>query len=131
MNTQKQKAFSYSMIAASVGIALNVGVAPVATAQEAQIERIEVTATRRVGGIQETPLNITALTSDVLEEQNIGQLEDVARWVPGLPRPTWVVPTNGCSSSHGSGSPSAARGALSRHRPGGRCLRAILEKIEK
>ena len=84
MNTQKQKAFSYSLIAASVGIALNVGVAPVATAQEAQIERIEVTATRRVGGIQETPLNITALTSDVLEEQNIGQLEDVARWVPGL-----------------------------------------------
>lgn len=84
MNTQKQRAFSYSLIAASVSIALNVGVTPVATAQEAQIERIEVTATRRTGGIQETPLNITALTSDVLEEQNIGQLEDVARWVPGL-----------------------------------------------
>ncbi|MDN4502460.1 TonB-dependent receptor [Alteromonadaceae bacterium BrNp21-10] len=48
------------------------------------IEKIEITATRRSGTVQEAPLNITALTADVLAEQNIGDLEDVARWVPGL-----------------------------------------------
>ncbi|MGB2426078.1 MAG: TonB-dependent receptor [Alteromonas sp.] len=84
MNIRTKKTFSYSLIAASVGVAMSAGVAPVAFAQEAQIERIEVTATRRAGDIQEIPLNITALTPDILEEQNIGQLEDVARWVPGL-----------------------------------------------
>ncbi|KGK00849.1 TonB-dependent receptor [Pseudoalteromonas sp. ND6B] len=49
-----------------------------------EIEQIEVTATRRSGSIQEAPLNITALNSDVIKDQNIGDLEDVARWVPGL-----------------------------------------------
>ncbi|ALS99989.1 TonB-dependent receptor [Lacimicrobium alkaliphilum] len=51
---------------------------------ERSIEKIEVTATRRVGSVQEIPLNITALNDDVMREQNIGDLEDVARWVPGL-----------------------------------------------
>ncbi|MBT0586053.1 TonB-dependent receptor [Alteromonas oceanisediminis] len=81
--------FNYSLVALSIGTALSAGVVSTAHAQatqarEAQIERIEVTATRRSGDIQEVPLNITALTADVLAEQNIGQLEDVARWVPGL-----------------------------------------------
>ncbi|WP_368485151.1 TonB-dependent receptor [Pseudoalteromonas sp. SD03] len=49
-----------------------------------EIEQIEVTATRRSGSIQEAPINITALNSDVIKDQNIGDLEDVARWVPGL-----------------------------------------------
>lgn len=49
-----------------------------------EIETIEVTATRRSGSIQDAPLNITALDGDVIADQNIGDLEDVARWVPGL-----------------------------------------------
>lgn len=49
-----------------------------------EIETIEVTATRRSGSIQDAPLNITALDGDVISDQNIGDLEDVARWVPGL-----------------------------------------------
>jgi outer membrane receptor protein involved in Fe transport len=48
------------------------------------IEKIEVTATRRAGTIQDIPVNITALDSDVLADQNIGELADIARWVPGL-----------------------------------------------
>ncbi|NUZ11271.1 TonB-dependent receptor [Pseudoalteromonas sp. McH1-7] len=52
--------------------------------QEKSIERIQVTATRRAGTVQEAPLNITAVDSDVMSDQNIGDLEDVARWVPGL-----------------------------------------------
>lgn len=51
---------------------------------EEGIEKIEVTATRRAGTIQDIPVNITALDGDVLADQNIGELSDIARWVPGL-----------------------------------------------
>lgn len=56
----------------------------IAQEDELQIEKIEVTATRRSGTVQEVPLNITALSDDVLEQQNIDDLADIARWVPGL-----------------------------------------------
>ena len=48
------------------------------------IEVINVTASRRASTVQEAPLNITALDGDVMKDQNITQLSDVARWVPGL-----------------------------------------------
>ncbi|WP_114325176.1 TonB-dependent receptor [Candidatus Colwellia aromaticivorans] len=48
------------------------------------IERIEVTGSRRASTVQEAPMNITALDGDVMKDQNITQLSDVARWVPGL-----------------------------------------------
>ncbi len=51
---------------------------------EKSIEVIQISATRRKGTVQEAPLNITALDSDVMKEQNIGELADIARWVPGL-----------------------------------------------
>ena len=52
--------------------------------EQGGIETIQVTATRRTGTVQDAPLNITALNSDVMAEQNIGDLDDIARWVPGL-----------------------------------------------
>ncbi|MBS3797503.1 MULTISPECIES: TonB-dependent receptor [unclassified Pseudoalteromonas] len=52
--------------------------------QEKALEVIQITATRRSGSAQEAPLNITAMDADVMKDQNIAQLEDVARWVPGL-----------------------------------------------
>lgn len=60
-----------------------------AVAEEAEntaegIERIEVTGSRRASTVQEAPMNITALDGDVMKDQNITQLSDVARWVPGL-----------------------------------------------
>ncbi len=48
------------------------------------IERIQISASRRASTVQEAPLNITALDGDVMKDQNISQLSDVARWVPGL-----------------------------------------------
>ncbi|MFY8328793.1 TonB-dependent receptor [Pseudoalteromonas sp. ZZD1] len=54
------------------------------TQADKAIETIQITATRRAGSVQEAPLNITALDGDVIKDQNIGDLEDVARWVPGL-----------------------------------------------
>lgn len=57
------------------------------SAKEAQIEVISVTATRRAGTVQEVPLNITAMDNDVMAQQNISEIADVARWVPGLTVP--------------------------------------------
>lgn len=72
----------------AIALAVSASVLPIqySVAQEVdnQIEKIEITATRRSGSVQEAPLNITALTSDTLSDQNIGELEDIARWVPGL-----------------------------------------------
>lgn len=48
------------------------------------IEKIQVTATRRSATVQEIPVNITALDGDIMADQNIGELSDIARWVPGL-----------------------------------------------
>jgi iron complex outermembrane receptor protein len=53
----------------------------------AGIERIEVTASRRSSTVQEAPLNITALDADVMKDQNLGDLSDIARFVPGLSIP--------------------------------------------
>ncbi|QTL34491.1 TonB-dependent receptor [Pseudoalteromonas viridis] len=52
--------------------------------KEKSLEVIQITATRRSGSVQEAPLNITALDADIMKDQNIGELADVARWVPGL-----------------------------------------------
>ncbi|SET57190.1 TonB-dependent receptor [Thalassotalea agarivorans] len=54
------------------------------SAKDQGIETIQVTASRRSSTIQETPINVTALDGDVMADQNITQLADVARWVPGL-----------------------------------------------
>ncbi|MGJ8691556.1 MAG: TonB-dependent receptor [Thalassotalea sp.] len=51
------------------------------------IERIQVTGSRRASSVQEAPLNITALDADIMKDQNITELSDVARWVPGLTIP--------------------------------------------
>lgn len=51
------------------------------------IERIQVTASRRSLTVQEAPLNITALDGDIIKDQNISDLSEVARWVPGLTIP--------------------------------------------
>ena len=79
-----QSRFKLSPIALAV---LSCSLLPeLVVAEESQdgFEVIEVTATRRSGTVQEAPLNITALADDVMKNQNIGELADVARWVPGL-----------------------------------------------
>ncbi|MBT81161.1 MAG: TonB-dependent receptor [Alteromonadaceae bacterium] len=86
MKSFPRRGFVYSAIAGAIAGAL---ASPQVLAQEAQatekqIEKIEVTATRRSGSLQEVPINISALTSDVMAQQDIEDLDDVARWVPGL-----------------------------------------------
>lgn len=87
MNFQPSNRFAYSIVAGAVFSALagtNVLAQETAAVNEKQIEKIEVTATRRAGSLQEVPINISAVTSDVMQQQNIEDLDDVARWVPGL-----------------------------------------------
>lgn len=84
MKAPNQNVFKYSAVALAVAASGTSISRSMAQEVENQIEKIEITATRRTGTVQEVPLNITALTSDVLAEQNIGDLDDVARWVPGL-----------------------------------------------
>ncbi|MBU2972131.1 TonB-dependent receptor [Pseudoalteromonas sp. C2R02] len=69
-------------IASSIAIPITTQAAEVGA--EKSIEVIQISATRRKGTVQEAPLNITALDGDVMKDQNISELADVARWVPGL-----------------------------------------------
>ncbi|MFY8273492.1 TonB-dependent receptor [Pseudoalteromonas sp. SSDWG2] len=82
------KTFKPTLVAAAIASSFfNTAVAEEAATEakkEKSLEVIQITATRRSGSAQEAPLNITAMDSDVMKDQNIAQLEDVARWVPGL-----------------------------------------------
>jgi outer membrane receptor protein involved in Fe transport len=69
-------------IASSIAIPITTQAAEVGA--DKSIEVIQISATRRKGTVQEAPLNITALDGDVMKDQNISELTDVARWVPGL-----------------------------------------------
>lgn len=85
------KQFKKTALCLAIGSAISLPTMAIAadTKQETKanskgIERIEVTALRRASTVQEAPLNITALDGDVMKDQNITELADVARWVPGL-----------------------------------------------
>ncbi|NCP65773.1 MAG: TonB-dependent receptor [Paraglaciecola sp.] len=84
MKATHTKLFNYSVIALAIASAGFPTSVTLAQTVDKEIEKIEITATRRTGTVQDAPLNITALNSDLLAEQNIGELADVARWVPGL-----------------------------------------------
>lgn len=87
MKNNRTKLFKHSALFAALTSAIY---QPVAfSAQEAEvdeegIEVIQVTATRRSATVQEIPVNITALDGDIMSDQNITELSDIARWVPGL-----------------------------------------------
>ncbi len=63
-----------------------VGTAVVAPtfAQTTEIEEVVVTATRRAGTVQDVPINIAALDGDQLEQQGLGDISEVLRFVPGI-----------------------------------------------
>lgn len=48
------------------------------------IEKIQITAQKRVTSLQETPLSITALTDEMLRAEGANTLEDIAAFTPGL-----------------------------------------------
>lgn len=51
---------------------------------ESALEIIEVTATKQTQNIQETPITVNALSSQDLADNNIGNFDDVARYIPNI-----------------------------------------------
>jgi iron complex outermembrane receptor protein len=73
--------FKLSTLSAAIASTL---VSGYAGAQSLQLEEVIVTATRRAQSIQDIPINITALSGDMIQRQRLTDLSDIARVVPGL-----------------------------------------------
>ncbi|MEQ9463499.1 MAG: TonB-dependent receptor [Haliea sp.] len=53
-------------------------------AQQGALEEVIVTATRRAESVQDIPINITALSADMIERERLTNLAEVSRRVPGM-----------------------------------------------
>ncbi len=71
-------------IAAAVATAVGTFTGGTASAANTFLEEIVVTATRRATDTQDIPYNISAFSGEVLEQHQIHDLNQFARWVPGL-----------------------------------------------
>ncbi len=81
MRNRNQKTFQLSLISAAVTATL---AADFALAQQPLLEEVIVTATRRAASVQDIPLNITALGSDLIERERLTNFAELARRVPGM-----------------------------------------------
>ncbi|MBW8191857.1 TonB-dependent receptor [Neiella marina] len=79
------KNLKYTALFAAVSSAFS---APIQAEDDAEVfkglERITVSATRRVNTVQDIPVNITALNGDLLEDNRITDLVEISKWVPGM-----------------------------------------------
>lgn len=75
---------SIKRVSAAVAAALCMRYHVTAQAQQATIEEIIVTANRRSNTVQDIPLNVTAIGGDMLRDQRLVGLDEIARVVPGL-----------------------------------------------
>jgi outer membrane receptor protein involved in Fe transport len=78
---RNDKKFRISTLSAAVASTLISGYA---AAQQVMLEEVFVTATRRTESLQDIPINITALSSTLIERDRITDLTDIARVVPGM-----------------------------------------------
>jgi iron complex outermembrane receptor protein len=74
-----------------------------ASENRAQLEEVTVTANRREESLQEVPVSVTALTSDVLERSNVRELGDLVNLSPGLVIAYGSQPANFSISMRGIG----------------------------
>lgn len=66
------------------GCMLTTGVMAQDAGASAGSEEIVVTATRRETTLQDTPINISAISADMLEKQRIDDVRDIADFTPGI-----------------------------------------------
>ena len=78
---QKNSVFKTSALSAAVASAIVCGDL---AAQSGTLEEVMVTATRRPQSIQDIPINITSISSQLIEQQRLTDLSDIARIVPGM-----------------------------------------------
>lgn len=69
----------------------------------AQLEEVLVTANRREESLQDVPVSVTAITSDVLERANVRELGDLVNLSPGLVIAYGSQPANFSISMRGIG----------------------------
>ena len=78
------KTFQLSTLSAAIASAMMTGYTGPALAQGPALEEVIVTATRRSASVQDIPINITALSSDLIARERLQDLSDIARRVPGM-----------------------------------------------
>jgi iron complex outermembrane receptor protein len=78
---RNNRTFRISTLSAAIASTLLTGQA---TAQSGMLEEVIVTATRRAASVQDIPINITALGSDLIQRERLSDLSDIARRVPGM-----------------------------------------------
>ena len=66
-------------------------------AQTGALEEITVTATKRATGLQDTPIAITAVSAQKLEQQNVDNIAEIAAFTPNLVFDT-TAPVSGLSN---------------------------------
>ena len=69
---------------ASLPVAIALAVTQPLSASAQVLEEVLVTAERRVESLQDTPISITALTSDAIEKRGITNAEDMFGSIPGM-----------------------------------------------
>ncbi len=74
---------SFALAASSLAVGLSLS-AVNATAEEAFLEEVVVTATKRKASLQDVPLSISAVSGDRLEAAGVQDFESVAASVPSL-----------------------------------------------
>ena len=83
MQTQSPRATS-PILAATISVVLAAAATGARAQDEDVIANVTVTATRRAESIQEVPLNIAAIDSNLIQQQGLSDLVEVSRTVPGL-----------------------------------------------
>ncbi|MCR9105269.1 MAG: TonB-dependent receptor [Gammaproteobacteria bacterium] len=78
------KTFQLSALSAAIASTLMTGTIPALAQAPALLEEVIVTATRRSESIQDIPINITALSADLIARERLQDLTDIARRVPGM-----------------------------------------------
>ena len=70
------------------------------------LQEITVTATRREETASKIPISISAFSQDTMDQLGVKDMQDLARYVPGLnidPTGTNAISIRGISSSAGAG----------------------------
>ena len=73
------------------------------SASSLQLEQITVTATKRAERLQDVPVSVTAITSSVLDRNNVRELGDIVKLAPGLVITYGSQPGNFAISMRGIG----------------------------
>ena len=82
--SQENNSFRKTALAVAVGTAVAFGNSASAIAQDATLEEITVTATRRDAAIEDVPYNISAVTGEDLDQNLVTGSGDLFRTIPGV-----------------------------------------------